>query len=144
VLRPTTGELLDGVRRELAAQVLPALPRGAEYRQLKAALHVLGQVSATWDGAHTVLRADNADLAATLDVLRARTGLSPEATWAVEPVGVGDPELRDLMARNAALQAEVEDLQERWRADSRLDVEVDRLLLQLHLRCAGRAGADVH
>jgi hypothetical protein len=72
VLRPTVGELLDGVRTQLAAQVLPSLPAGAEARQLRAALHVLGVLATTWDRQRTVLEADNADLDSSIEAFCAR------------------------------------------------------------------------
>jgi hypothetical protein len=145
VLRPTVGELLEGVRAELAAQVLPSLPAGAEARQLKAALHVLGMLASTWDRQRTTVEADNADLDRSIDAFCARTGLvrEPTADGGAEShvrfPGVQDEELRRAMARNESLQRELEALQQRWRSDPGTDVAADRLLLELHIRMTARA-----
>lgn len=141
MLRPTVGELLLGVRSELADQVLPALPTGAAARQLKAALHVLGELARSWDGQLTALEEDNADLEVGLAALSERTGLPREPVTAGGGVfpGVHDEELRGVMTRNETLQAELEALQQRWRRDPRTDAEVDRLLLELHTRRAAQA-----
>jgi hypothetical protein len=135
MLRPTPGELLDGVRRELAAQVLPALPAGAAARQLRAALHVLGALARSWDGHQHRFQDENADLDASMTAFCDLTGLAREPVAANAPFpGVGDPGLQELMQRNAALQAELEQLQLRWRRDARADPAADRLLHELHVR----------
>jgi hypothetical protein len=145
VLRPTVGELLEGVRTEIATQVLPSLPAGAEARQLKAALHVLGMLASTWDGQRTTLEADNADLDISIEAFCARTWLVREslddrqAESQGQFPGVQDEELRHVMARNEALQHELEALQQRWRSDPRTDVGADQLLLELHIRLTVRA-----
>ncbi|WP_163554646.1 hypothetical protein [Candidatus Frankia alpina] len=52
MLRPTPGELLEGLRCELRDEVLPAVPAGFAARQLRAAIHVLGKLADTWDVQH--------------------------------------------------------------------------------------------
>jgi hypothetical protein len=135
------GELLDGVRGDLATQVLPALPAGAAKRQLKAALHVLGELAQTWDRQRSTLEGNNADLENTIEAFCARMGLSrePVAESAHRYPGVSDEELRRVMARNESLQTELETLQQRWRRDPRTDVGADQLLLELHTRTTARA-----
>jgi hypothetical protein len=141
VLRPTPGELLAVTRRELADQVLPELPRGAASRQLRAALHVLAQLERTWDLQPTYLTTDNADLRASLAALTRLTGISapPRPETAAEVPGVQDEALRTLIRENDALQADLDDVQQAWRASGRTDDNVDTLLLDLHLRMADRA-----
>jgi hypothetical protein len=143
VLRPTPGELLAGVRRELTEQVLPAVPAGAPARQLKAALHVLAQLERTWDLQPAYLAADNADIRATLAEVRARTGIPSsthgERSGAVP--GVQDVGLADAIRENEELQAEVDEVQQAWRAAGRGDVAIDQLLFDLHVRMTRRAAA---
>jgi hypothetical protein len=66
VLRPTAGELLEGVSAALRRSVLPALPPGDAERQLKAALHVLDRLRRSWDLLPPYLESDNADMRDTL------------------------------------------------------------------------------
>lgn len=141
MLRPTPGELLAGVRRELREQVLPHVPAGEPTRQLRAALHLLGRLERSWDLMPTYLRADNADLRTSLAELSRRTGLSwtAEAPAVPDAPGVHDPMLRGLIAANAHLQAELDRLQQHWRAGTDADPEVERLLMALHTRMAERA-----
>jgi hypothetical protein len=145
VLRPTVGELLEGVRAELAAQVLPALPAGAQTRQLKAALHVLGMLATTWDRQRTVLEEDNADIDTTIAAFCSRTGLlrepgdDPGAASEDRYPGVRDQELCRVMARNESLQLELEALQQRWRREERTDGGAELLLLELHIRTTARS-----
>lgn len=145
MLRPTVGELLEGVRVELATQVLPVLPTGAEARQLKAALHVLGILATTWDRQRTLLEADNADIDTTIEAVCSRDGRvrEPGDVPAVELKdrfpGVQDDELRCAMARNESLQQELEALQQLRRRDRSADAGSDRLLLELHIRTTARS-----
>jgi hypothetical protein len=131
------------VRRELREQVLPYVPDGEPTQQLRAALHLLGRLEHSWDLMPTYLVADNADLRASLAELSSRTGVSwtDDAATASAVPGVQDPTLRGLIAANAHLQAELDRLQQHWRADADGDPEVERLLLALHTRMAERAGA---
>jgi hypothetical protein len=141
VLKPTPGELLSGIHRELKAQVLPELPAGSAARQLRAALHALDLVARTWDLQSSYVAADNADLEQTLAELERISGLprSPAGlSW--EPVtGVADAALAAAMARNLELQSELEDFQRRRRAGGRSESAVDRTLLDLHQRMTARA-----
>lgn len=145
MLRPTVGELLEGVRAQLTAQVLPFVPAGAETRQLKAALHVLRMVATTWDRQHTRLAADNADIDATIEAFCSRTGLAreprdgPAAKSEDRFPGVRDEELRRLMARNESLQEELVALQQRRRGHRDTDPSADQLLLELYIRTTARA-----
>lgn len=141
MLRPTPGEVLEGVRRELAAQVLPELPAGAAARQLRAALHALGRLQRSWDLLPAALEADNADLRAGLAELSARSGLAwqdrtgaPLGTWP----GVHDPHLQRLMTDSAQLQADLVDLQAGLRQAGQTP-DTEQLLLELHSRRATRA-----
>jgi hypothetical protein len=141
VLRPTPGELLAITRRELTEQVLPELPAGAASRQLRAALHVLAQLERSWDLMPSYLATDNADLRSSLAALERLTGISAPARpgIAAEVPGVQDEALRGLIRDNDALQADLDDVQQAWRATGRSDETVDTLLLDLHVRMADRA-----
>lgn len=106
--RPNPGELLAGLRRSLAEQVLPALPRGVPQQQLKAALHLMGRLERSWDLAASHLAEDNADIAAVLGALLPANGpQSLEARLAAipagKPEGYNDPALATAAQRNLAL-----------------------------------------
>lgn len=147
MLRPTPGELLAGVTRELREQVLPHVPDGAPARQLRAALHVLDRLERSWDLLPTYLEADNADLRHALTVVGSRLG----ATWTDWPLaggdedvpGVQDPTLRSLITQNVHLQAELDRVQQEGRARSdggaETAAETDTELHALHTRMAHRA-----
>lgn len=141
MLRPTPGELLAILRRQLSDQVLPELPAGAASRQLRAALHVLAQLEGSWDLMPAYLVADNADLRLALADLARLTGITPAPRPdAGTPVpGVQDPALAALIRDNDALQADLDEVQQAWRTRGTSRPEVDRLLLDLHLRMAERA-----
>jgi hypothetical protein len=143
MLRPTPGELLLGLRRELHDQVLPALPPGAAARQLRAALHVLRQLARSWDRQPAYLEADNADLERTLAELSRLTGIARRRRDICDaPLpGVGDPELRRLIATNDALQTELDALQHECRSAASPNGPVERTLRDLHTRMASRAAA---
>ncbi len=141
MLRPTPGELLAILRRELAEQVLPELPAGAASRQLRAALHVLAQLEGSWDLMPAYLVADNADLRLALADLARLTGITPAPrpdSGTLVP-GVQDPALVALIRDNDGLQADLDEVQQAWRACGRSDADVDHLLLALHTRMAERA-----
>lgn len=112
--RPSTGELLGGLRRVLDTEVLATLLDGAGRRQLKAALHLIGRLERTWDLAGAHLAADNADIEATLAAfLPEEDGLAERLERAgagPEPGGYNDPALRSLAARNLALHLVLLDL----------------------------------
>jgi hypothetical protein len=140
MLRPTPGELLAGVRRELREQVLPHVPAGEPARQLRAALHVLGRLERSWDLLPSYLTADNDDLrsaitqlAGHLDVDRTYPPTSIDAT----APGVTDRELRALIAENMHLQSELDRLQQERRAGG--DTTADTTLLAVHTRAIERA-----
>ncbi|HEY1698140.1 MAG TPA: hypothetical protein VGG75_00285 [Trebonia sp.] len=141
IVKPTPGELLSGIHRELKAQVLPELPAGSAARQLRAALHALDLVARTWDLQLPCTEADNADLEQTLTELERISGLprSPaDRSW--EPAtGVTDPTLAAALARNLRLQSELEAFHHRWRTGGRAEPAVDRVLLGLHQRMTARA-----
>jgi hypothetical protein len=99
VLRPSTGELLAGLRASLTDGVLPALPKGAAQGQLKAALHLLGRLANSWDLAHSHIAQDNADMEQVLGPL------ADVPAPAEGPPGYNDPALRLAAARNLQLQA---------------------------------------
>jgi hypothetical protein len=99
MLRPSTGELLAGLRASLTAGVLPSIPKGEAFRQLKAALHLLGRLEKCWDLAHSQIAQDNADIEQVLGRLAA---VPPPAE---ESAGYNDPALRMAAARNLQLQA---------------------------------------
>jgi hypothetical protein len=146
MLRPTPGELLAGVRRELYEQVLPHVPDGTPARQLRAALHVLGRLERSWDLLPTYLEADNTDLRHALTDLAGRLGV----TWTDRPLtgdedvpGVQDPTLRSLIAQNAHLQAELDRVQQEGRAQpdggTEIAAGINIELHALHTRMAQRA-----
>jgi hypothetical protein len=147
MLRPTPGELLAGVRRELYEQVLPHVPDGTPARQLRAALHVLGRLERSWDLLPTYLEADNADLRHALTDLAGRLGATwidrPPAGGDEEVPGVQDPTLRSLIVQNAHLQSELDRVQQEGRAQSdggtNIAAEIDIELHALHTRMAQRA-----
>jgi hypothetical protein len=99
VLRPSTGQLLAGLRDSLSRGVLPALPEGDAHSQLKAALHLLGRLEKSWDLAHRHIAEDNADMERALGPF---ADVPPPAE---EPAGYNDPNLRQAAARNFQLQA---------------------------------------
>ena len=99
MLRPSTGELLAGLRASLTKGVLPAIPKGDAASQLKAALHLLGRLEKSWDLAHIHLAQDNADIERVLGPL---ADAPPPAE---QPPGFNDPALRRAAARNLQLQA---------------------------------------
>lgn len=99
MLRPSTGELLAGLRASLAKGVLPVLPEGDARSQLKAALHLLGRLEKSWDLSHAHLAEDNADIERVLGSL---ADVPPPVE---QPGGYNDPTLRQAAARNLQLQA---------------------------------------
>lgn len=99
MLRPSTGELLAGLRASLTLGLLPSLPKGEAHSQMKAALHLLGRLEKIWDLAHSHIAQDNADLERVLGPL---ADVPPPAD---EPAGYNDPALRQAAARNLQLQA---------------------------------------
>ncbi|AEH10643.1 MULTISPECIES: hypothetical protein [Protofrankia] len=143
MLRPTPGELLEGLRRELRDEVLPAVPAGSAARQLRAAIHVLGRLADTWDAQHHYLETDNVDLEATLASLARLAGVQrTRQPPRPRPVpGVTDRGLSDLIARNESLQKELELLQSQHRAAGHEDEDLGRVLFELHRRRTNRAAA---
>jgi hypothetical protein len=110
MLRPSTGDLLHGLRASLAETVLPALPKGAASQQLRAALHLIGRLARSWDLAPAHIAQDNADiedyLRGTLpadgpDSLAARLKQARPAP----PAGFNDPSLLAAARHNLALHA---------------------------------------
>jgi hypothetical protein len=99
VLRPSTGELLAGLRDSLTKDVLPSLPKGDAQSQMKAALHLLGRLAKSWDLAHSHIAEDNVDMELVLGPL---ADVPPPAE---QPTGYNDPALRRAAARNLQLQA---------------------------------------
>ncbi|HEY1968052.1 MAG TPA: hypothetical protein VGH89_08905 [Pseudonocardia sp.] len=142
MLRPTPGELLAGVHHRLREQVLPHVPSGEPTRALRAALHLLERLERSWDLMPAYLTADNADLRRSLAELADRTGVPPRERPPVghpDVPGVNDPAVRDLIGENARLQAELDQLQQHWRATGDGHPEVEALLIALHTRMAERA-----
>lgn len=141
MLRPTPGELLIGIHRELKSQVLPELPAGAAARQLRAALYALDQVARTWDLQANYVAADNDDMEKTIAALalisalpRARSDRSHTAF-----PGTTDTTLLGLFARNLELQSELDAFQRERRAGGKCDDEADGMLSDLHHRMTARA-----
>ncbi|MGQ0630165.1 MAG: hypothetical protein ACT4P1_03925 [Sporichthyaceae bacterium] len=145
MLRPTPGELLAGIHRELTAAVLPYVPEGEPTRQLRAALHVLAQLQRCWDLQPAYLRADIADLRTSITELGAGAGIVPAPAEPASPPapGVQDPELAELLAEHERLSAELATFQQAWSVQSgaERDAAVDALLFDLHVRMAARARA---
>lgn len=130
---PDTGKLLLGARRALAETVLPSLTDPDAVRQLKAALHLLGRLSRTWDLPHGLIAADNADMIVVIAAIRARLGepgeeanerLSPDL---LSDAAINDPGLRELAVRNVALRTEVERLEQEVRSRASHDLKQDCL-----------------
>lgn len=145
MLRPTPGELLAGVHREITAAVLPHVPAGEPTRQLRAALHVLAQLERTWDLQPAYLRADIADLRASLAELSTRAGVESGPAEPPSPAapGVQDPELAKLLGEHTRLTAELAAFQRAWSAvpPAQREAELDTMLFELHVRMAERARA---
>ena len=165
MLRPTTTELLSGVRRGLAEDVLPKVSDGGAARQLRAALHILGRLERSWDRMPAYLAADNDDIAATLRLALADAAADgadysdlfarlAKATSGNDPhthqYRVHDTRLAVEIAVNEALQGLLEDFDRRWRADQTLDPDLREQLeqrtLKLYMRMVEReaeaAGTD--
>lgn len=129
--RPNPGELLHGLRQSLAEQVLPAVPKGVPYQQMKAALHLLGRLERSWDLVASHLAKDNADIEQVLTGL-----LPPDGPQSLEnrismveapvPVGYNDPALREAAQRNFALHQLL------------LDQPYNSQIAALHLRMSSR------
>ncbi|QUT06868.1 hypothetical protein KFK14_05355 [Sphingobium phenoxybenzoativorans] len=125
--RPNPGDLLRGLRRGLEEQVLPAVPKGVPYQQLKAALHLIGRLERCWDTAASHLASDNADIQAVLSGLLPQSGAqSLQAQLLDVPAsvvtGFNDPDLAAAAKRNLELHhvlakqdtsAEIQSLYER-------------------------------
>jgi hypothetical protein len=142
MLRPTNGEILEGLRRGLMNEVLPAVPAGAAARQLRAAIHVLGKLAATWDLQHRYLDADNKDLDRTLESLVHLTGIPRKAragSRGTAFAGISDLFLAELALDNDDLQTELEAHHRQWRASGRHDGAVDIAFRDLYVRMTERA-----
>jgi predicted metal-dependent hydrolase len=140
VLEPSAGALLHGVRVELTAQVLPALPEGAARRQLKAALHTLRRLERCWDRQRTYLVTDNAYLLTVIDALLKMLAADPKPGYrmlgerlqtvvddkVLPDKGITDPELAMLTTSNHLLQQILADLGEMIRADPHLPDTIRR------------------
>ncbi len=134
MLQPDVGQLLRELRTALGETVLPAVIEPGASRQLKAALHLLGRLSRTWDLPPVLVRADNADMADATSRIEARLA----ADMVIEPTtcdsareysarendslaelaprnGVNDPALATEMARNLSLRSALEALEQRVR-----------------------------
>lgn len=142
MLRPTPGELLEGLQRELTDSVLPEVPAGAAKRQLRAAIHVLGKLAQTWDLQHKYVETDNLDLEVTLANLSRLVGAERNpmpADTETGVVGVSDRSLADAVSRNIALQRELEQVQRQYQERASTDREFERALFELHRRRSTRA-----
>jgi hypothetical protein len=130
VLRPSTGDLLAGLRESLTIGVLPALQKGDAHGQLKAALHLLGRLEKSWDLAHAHIAEDNADMERVLGPLADAPPL------AEEPTGYNDPALRRAAARNLQLQAVL--------AEQQISPEIDALFRRMSARDSRAIGDISH
>lgn len=111
MLQPDPGQLLAGLQKALARGVLPKLEDAGARRQLKAALHMLGRLSRSWDLPHELLRADNEDIEQVL------SGLGGDIEDVADAAsGVNDPHLAKALRRNRALRAAIEATEARLRA----------------------------
>jgi hypothetical protein len=129
VLRPSTGELLAGLRVSLTHGVLPSIPKGHAHSQLKAALHLLSRLEKSWDLAHTHATEDNADMEAVLGPL---ADVPPPAE---APLGYNDPVLRQAAARNLQLQEIL--------AEQQPSLEIESLHRRMAARDARFVGDDI-
>jgi hypothetical protein len=107
---------------------------------------VLGRLERSWDLLPAYLEEDNADLRHSLTEVAGRLG----GTWTDQPragdeevPGVHDSTLRSLIVENAHLQAELDRVQQEWRARrdvvTEIEAEIDIELHALHTRMAERA-----
>lgn len=141
MLKPTPGELLSGIHRELKDQVLPTLPAGTAARQLRAALHTIDHLARSWDLQHSYIAADNRDLNETLQRIADTSGTARQRFHreAAHVEGVSDEALAEKLMRNLHLQRELEAFQNTWRESRPRDEAIGSMIVRLHQRMVDRA-----
>ncbi len=66
MIKPSIGDLLDGVAVSLRESVLPEIPAGPTRRQIQAAISIIRRAALVWDKTGPYLYADNKDIEETL------------------------------------------------------------------------------
>jgi hypothetical protein len=66
MIKPTIGDLLNGVATSLRETVLPEMPAGPVRRQVQVAISIIRRVSLVWDKTGPYLYVDNKDIEETL------------------------------------------------------------------------------
>jgi hypothetical protein len=124
MLQPDVGQLLSGMRGVLSTSVLPAVQDPAAQRQLKAALHLMGRLSRSWDVGHAMVREDNADIEAVLSALKTRIQaagfvvvVTGDETSAPSMGKLNDPWLLAQEQKNQRLRSSLEAMEQFVRAD---------------------------
>ncbi len=151
MFKPTTGDLLRGIRKGLEQSVLPELSSGGAQRQLKAALHVLRRLERSWNRLPSYLDAENRDIRNTLhEVFRCLAGrgnelqsdyslLQQRLVSASGPTGEDTAVCASPSAeQNLGLQELLVDIDALLRLDSTLEVEIRRAALALLAALYGR------
>ncbi|MEZ5481563.1 MAG: hypothetical protein R3E73_05115 [Porticoccaceae bacterium] len=155
MLLPNPGLLIKSLRSSLKSEVLPALEKGAAFRQLKASLHLLERLERSWDLFPQHVQQDNTDLEKTLiDVLEKLVASTdktsfddllqqlkaiPEMNKVVK--GINDPVLNLAAQRNFALQNLLEEVQgelDKFESDKKLKNACERSLNELYRRMVAR------
>ena len=128
MIKPTIGDLLNGVATSLRETVLPEMPAGPVRRQVQVAISIIRRISLMWNKTGTYLYADNKDIEETMQQVAAiLDGVeSNERRAAFEPLrqrlhavlaqrgnrGVEYPSPEALGARNLELQSLLVEVQE--------------------------------
>jgi hypothetical protein len=134
MIKPTIGDLLNGVATSLRETVLPEMPAGPVRRQVQVAISIIRRISLMWNKTGTYLYADNKDIEETMQQVAAvLDGVeSNERRAAFEPLrqrlhavlaqrgnrGVEYPSPEALGARNLELQWLLIEVQEALREPS--------------------------
>lgn len=66
MIKPTIGELLNGVAASLRERVLPEIPPGTTRRQIQSAIGIIRRASLIWDKTGPYFYADNQDIEQTM------------------------------------------------------------------------------
>ena len=66
MIKPSIGELLDGVAVSLRESVLPEIPAGPTRRQIQVAISIIRRAAQVWDKTGPYLYVDNEDIEETL------------------------------------------------------------------------------
>lgn len=133
MLNPSVIDLLQGVATALSNDVSDALPAGPARDQLHAAIAIIRRVARALPSLTPYLVADIADLAATLDALRA--GQPNDDTLVLPDAGIAP--LDALIRFDLELRSRLAEIAD----DNELDQEGNRLLRAALGRLADREAA---